>query len=246
MKGPHLSHRHDLYLSLAGVALCLLVGRALGFRGLAPGADRVAGGLKLRIEPLDLLEHQGLFPLDGLAGAGSGKEVALACFQSAPREGRSFSGIGRIVTSSSTRHPPPSQLLMELRSSLVQRPRDTMQPSDTPSEVTTMKKWILALGTCAALSALPGSAFAHGYDAGDATLGGLVGGVVGGLIGAGGVPVYVAPAPVVVAPARPVIVEPYYAPRPVVIERYGLPPRHDRGLHRGWYKHGRPHRHWDD
>jgi hypothetical protein len=95
-----------------------------------------------------------------------------------------------------------------------------------------MKKFIVALGTCAALSALPVGAFAHGYDAGDAALGGFVGGVVGGLIGAGGVPVYVAPA--------------YYAPRPVVIERYGPPPHHDRGLHQGWYKHGRPHRHWDD
>ena len=109
-----------------------------------------------------------------------------------------------------------------------------------------MKKWILALGTCAALSALPVSAFAHGYDAGDAALGGLVGGVVGGLIGAGGVPVYAAPAPVVVAPARPVIVEPYYAP-PVVVERYyGPPVVYDRGLHRGWYKHGWHRRHWDD
>jgi hypothetical protein len=110
-----------------------------------------------------------------------------------------------------------------------------------------MKKWLAALGTCAALSALPVGAFAHGYDAGDAALGGFVGGVVGGLIGAGGVPVYVAPAPIVVAPARPVIVEPYYPPTPVVIERYGPPPRHDRGLHRGWYKHGRhghhPHHH---
>ena len=109
-----------------------------------------------------------------------------------------------------------------------------------------MKQWILALGTCAALSTLPVGAFAHGYDAGDAALGGLVGGLVGGLIGAGGVPVYVAPAPVVVAPARPVIVGPYYTPAPVVIERYGPPVVYDRGLHRGWYKRGWHRRHWDD
>ena len=75
-----------------------------------------------------------------------------------------------------------------------------------------MKKWILALGTCAALSALPVGAFAHGYDAGDAALGGLVGGVVGGLISSGVVaaPVYAAPGPVVVE---------RYAPPPVVVER---------------------------
>jgi hypothetical protein len=108
-----------------------------------------------------------------------------------------------------------------------------------------MRKWLAALGTCAALSALPVGAFAHGYDAGDAALGGFVGGVVGGLIGSGAAPVYVAPAPVVVAPARPVVVE-RYAPAPVVIERYGPPAVYDRGLHRGWYKHGRHHHHWDD
>jgi hypothetical protein len=102
-----------------------------------------------------------------------------------------------------------------------------------------MKKWIAALGACAALSALPTGAFAHGYDAGDAALGGFVGGVVGGLIGSGGVPVYVAPAPVVVAPARPVVVE-----RPVYY-RGG-----DRGWHghKKWYKHRRHghHRHHHD
>jgi len=109
-----------------------------------------------------------------------------------------------------------------------------------------MKKWIAALSACAALSVLPAGAFAHGYDAGDAALGGFVGGVVGGLIGAGGVPVYVAPAPVVVQPA-PVVVERYYAPAPVVVEPYGPPVVvHDRGYHRGWYKHGGPRRHWDD
>ena len=50
-----------------------------------------------------LLEHQGAFLRNGLAGAGSGKEVTLAYFQSTLSEGRSFSGIGRTVTSSSTR-----------------------------------------------------------------------------------------------------------------------------------------------
>jgi hypothetical protein len=95
-----------------------------------------------------------------------------------------------------------------------------------------MKKWIVALGACAALSTFPMGAFAHGYNAGDAALGGLIGGVVGGLIGAGGVPVYVAPAPVVVAPA------------PVVVRRYGPPvvvyeagPRHWHG-HKKWSKRG--------
>ena len=104
-----------------------------------------------------------------------------------------------------------------------------------------MKKWIVALGACAALSTFPMGAFAHGYNAGDAALGGLIGGVVGGLIGAGGLPVYVAPAPVVVAPA-PVVVE-RYAPAPVVIKRYGPPvvvyetgPR--RHGHKGWHKRG--------
>jgi hypothetical protein len=79
-----------------------------------------------------------------------------------------------------------------------------------------MKKWIAALGACAALSALPTGAFAHGYDAGDAALGGFVGGVVSGLIGSGAAPVYVEPAPVVVTPA-PVVVP---APAPVVVEPY--------------------------
>jgi hypothetical protein len=82
-----------------------------------------------------------------------------------------------------------------------------------------MKKWIAALGACTVLSTLPLGAFAHGYDAGDAALGGLVGGVVGGLIGSGAAPVYAAPAPVMVTPARPVVVERYYAPAPVVVER---------------------------
>jgi hypothetical protein len=109
-----------------------------------------------------------------------------------------------------------------------------------------MRKWLAALGACAALSTLPVGAFAHGYDAGDAALGGFVGGVVGGLIGSGAAPVYVAPAPVVVAPARPVVVERYYAPAPVVVERPIYYRGGDRGWHRGWYKHGRHHHHWDD
>jgi PAB1-binding protein PBP1 len=46
-----------------------------------------------------------------------------------------------------------------------------------------MRRWIAALGICAALSALPAGAFAHGYDAGDAAL-----------IGSGAAPVYGAPA----------------------------------------------------
>jgi hypothetical protein len=115
-----------------------------------------------------------------------------------------------------------------------------------------MKKWISALTTCLALSTLPMGAFAHGGSyAGDAALGGFVGGVVGGLIGAGGVPVVAAPvvaapAAVVVEPA-PVVVERYYAPAPVVVGRPVYYYRGgDRGRHRGWYKHGRPHRHWDD
>jgi hypothetical protein len=105
-----------------------------------------------------------------------------------------------------------------------------------------MKKWIVALGACAALATFPMGAFAHGYDTDDAVVGGIIGGVVGGLIGAGGLPVYVAPAPVVVAPA-PVVVE-RYAPAPVVIEPYGPPvvvygagPR--RYGHKGWHKGGR-------
>ena len=103
-----------------------------------------------------------------------------------------------------------------------------------------MNKKIAALGICAALSTLPVSAFAHGYNAGDAALGGLVGGVVGGLIGSAIVPYPVYAAPVVVeryAPA-PVIVERYE--RPVVVYRGG----HRRGHgHKKWHKHGR---HWDD
>jgi hypothetical protein len=68
-----------------------------------------------------------------------------------------------------------------------------------------MNRWNTALGACAAL-------------------GGLVGGVVGGLIGSSIYPYrgYVAPAPVYVAPAAPVIVEPY-APAPVVVAPYGAP-----------------------
>jgi hypothetical protein len=113
-----------------------------------------------------------------------------------------------------------------------------------------MKRCIVALGACAALSTFPMGAFAHGYDAGGAALGGLIGGVVGGLIGAGGIPVYVTPVPVVVAPA-PVVVE-RYAPAPVVIESYGRPvvvheagPRHWHGRKewnkRGWRGHYRRH-----
>jgi hypothetical protein len=120
-----------------------------------------------------------------------------------------------------------------------------------------MKRWILALGASVALSTLPVGAFAHGYDAGDAALGGLVGGLVGGLIGAGGVPVVaapiaVAPAPLVVeryTPA-PVIVE-RYAPRAVVVERpapvvvYKAGHRRWHG-HNKWHKHSGHRRHWDD
>ncbi len=113
-----------------------------------------------------------------------------------------------------------------------------------------MNKNIAALGICAALSTLPVSAFAHGYNAGDAALGGLVGGVVGGLIGSAIVPHPVYAAPVVVeryAPA-PVVVE-RYAPAPVFVERYERPVVVYRGGDRGrhghkkWHKHGR---HWDD
>lgn len=105
-----------------------------------------------------------------------------------------------------------------------------------------MKKWIAALGTCAALSTLPIGAFAHGYDAGDAALGGFVGGLVGGLIGAGGVPVYAAPAPVVVEryPPRAVVVE---RPAPVVVHRAGHRRWHG---HRKWHKHGWRRGGWDD
>jgi len=95
-----------------------------------------------------------------------------------------------------------------------------------------MKKWIAALGACAALFALRTVAFAHGYDAGDAALGGFVGGVVGGLIGSGRAPVAVAPAPVVVAP--------YAAPTLV----YGARP--GRYYSHGHYYPYRHHRHWDD
>jgi hypothetical protein len=125
-----------------------------------------------------------------------------------------------------------------------------------------MKKWILALGTCAALSTLPLGAFAHGYDAGDAALGGLVGGVVGGLISSGVVaaPVYAAPGPVVVeryAPP-PVVVE---RPAPVVVGRGEPSVVYYDGDRRGWWGHRwrehewrehewRGHRwhrhHWDD
>jgi hypothetical protein len=101
-----------------------------------------------------------------------------------------------------------------------------------------MRRWIAALGTCAALSALPAGAFAHGYDAGDAALAGFVGGVVGGLIGSGVAPVYVAPAPVVVTSAVPVVVE-RYAPAPVVVAPSRPRAIYYRGGHRGWYKHGR-------
>ena len=107
-----------------------------------------------------------------------------------------------------------------------------------------MKKWIAALGACATLSALSVHTVAYANDAGDAALGGFVGGLVGGLIGSGHVPL-VAPAPILVVPAAPVVVE-RYAPTPVVVERYGPPVAHDRGLHRGWYKHGGHRRHWDD
>jgi hypothetical protein len=89
-----------------------------------------------------------------------------------------------------------------------------------------MKRWIVAIGACVALTTVSTQASAHGYDAGNAVVGGLVGGVVGGLIGSAVAPppVYVAPAPVVVeryAPA-PVVVQPY-APAPVVVEQYPAP-----------------------
>jgi hypothetical protein len=109
-----------------------------------------------------------------------------------------------------------------------------------------MQKWIVTLGTCAALSALPMGALAHGYDAGDAALGGLVGGVVGGLIGSviAPYPVYAAPAPVVVERyvPPPVVVE-EYAPAPVVVERYGPPVVLYGPRTRYWHRH---HRHDDD
>jgi hypothetical protein len=117
-----------------------------------------------------------------------------------------------------------------------------------------MNRWITALGACAALSALPTGASAHGgyyYDPGDAALGGLVGGVVGGLIGSSIYPYrgYVAPAPVYVAPAAPVIVEPY-APAPVIVAPY--PGGAVYGARPGYYyRHGyyypyRHHHHDDD
>ena len=108
-----------------------------------------------------------------------------------------------------------------------------------------MKKWIVAFGACAALSTFPMGVFAHGYDAGNAALGGLVGGVVGGLIGAGGFPVYVAPAPVVVAPA-PIVVAPYYAPAPIVVEPYGASPGYYRWHQRYYPYHPRHHHHDHD
>jgi hypothetical protein len=116
-----------------------------------------------------------------------------------------------------------------------------------------MKRWILALGTCAALSTLPVGAFAHGYGytAGNAALGGLVGGVVGGLIGSAIAPYPVYAAPVVVAPPRPVVVEPYYAPAPVYVVPYGPPAVYYGSGHRGWYGghgghgHGYDRRHHD-
>jgi hypothetical protein len=112
-----------------------------------------------------------------------------------------------------------------------------------------MKKWIAALGACAALFALRTVAFAHGYDAGDAALGGFVGGVVGGLIGSGRAPVAVAPAPVVVAPVAPAVVVP--SPAPVVVAPYAAPTlvygaRPGRYYSHGHYYPYRHHRHWDD
>jgi hypothetical protein len=107
-----------------------------------------------------------------------------------------------------------------------------------------MRKWILAIGACAALSTLPVGAFAHGYDAGDAALGGLVGGVVGGLIGSTIAPypytVYAAPTPVIVQ---------RYEPAPVVVAPYGPPVARYRGGYRGWHghdrrEHRRHRRHW--
>jgi hypothetical protein len=110
-----------------------------------------------------------------------------------------------------------------------------------------MRKWILAIGTCATLSTLPMATFAHGYDAGDAALGGLVGGVVGGLIGSTIAPypygVYASPAPVIVEG---------YRPAPVVVAPAGPPAVYYRGGYRGWHHHDhdwREHRghrrHWD-
>jgi hypothetical protein len=113
-----------------------------------------------------------------------------------------------------------------------------------------MKKSMATLSVCAFLCALPMGAFPHGYDSGDAALGGLVGGVVGGLIGSGVVPapVYVAPAPIVVEPyaPAPVVVE-RYAPAPVVVAPAPPPVVYDRDGYRGWRAHEwREHHHWDD
>jgi PXPV repeat (3 copies) len=113
-----------------------------------------------------------------------------------------------------------------------------------------MKKWITALGACATFSALPTGAFAHGYNAGDAALGGFV----GGLIGSGAAPVYVEPAPVVVTPApvvvpapAPVVVKPYESPAVV----YGARPGYDYspGRYYPYYLHDHGHHrhhHHDD
>jgi len=107
-----------------------------------------------------------------------------------------------------------------------------------------MTRWTLALGACAAFSALSIATVAYGNDTGDAVLGGVVGGVVGGLIGSGRVAVVPPPAPLVVVPVAPRLVVP--APPPAVVWRHGPPVAHDHGRHRGWYKHGGPHRRWDD
>ena len=120
-----------------------------------------------------------------------------------------------------------------------------------------MKKLLTALGACGTLSILPMGASAHGADASNAVLGGLVGSSVVTS------PVYAAPAPVRVrryAPP-PVVVE-EYAPARVIVERrtpsmvvYKTRPyhrhrrhhharhheyRHDR-YDRGWNRH-----HWDN
>jgi len=105
-----------------------------------------------------------------------------------------------------------------------------------------MKKWIIAAGTCAALSVLPMSAVAGGYHGGDAVVGGIVGGVVGGIIGSAinPYPVYVAPAPVVVEPYGPPVVVERYAPPVVVYEA----PYYRRHHHYWRDRHYR--RYWDD
>jgi hypothetical protein len=106
-----------------------------------------------------------------------------------------------------------------------------------------MKKWIAALGACAALSTLPVGAVAHGHDAGDAALGGLV----GGLIGSAAAPVYAAPvmvtpAPVVVPAPAPVVVEPYGSPTVV----YGARPGYYYSHGRYYPYHHHHHRYHDD